>query len=130
MRIAVLAFSGIVLASSAFAQQMPSPAELGNKLVKEVCAEGQFYQLTRDEAQVFNNYYVYGMMQMDAQSERWFYSDQPGQKTPYCLERYTATSPAKCRAGDVGVASDSPTRVMLAMNQIYHPNHLKAQDCW
>lgn len=127
MRIAALAFSGLALASSAFAQQMPSPAELGNKLVREVCVQGLFYQLTSAEAQVYSSFYVYGMMQVDAQTERWFYSDHPNQKKPYCLERYTTTSPAKCRAGEVGVASDGPTRVMLAMTQIFHPN---TEQCW
>lgn len=127
MRIAVLAFSGSLLAASAFGQQMPSPAELGNKLVREVCVQGLAYQLTSAEAQVFTSFYVYGMMQVDAQTERWFYSDQPSQKKPYCLERYTSTSPAKCLAGEVGVASDGPTRVMLAMTQIYHVN---TEQCW
>ena len=127
MRVAVLAFSGLMLGSSAFAQQMPSPTELGNKLVQEVCVEGQSYQLTSAEAQVFNNFYVYGTMTVDGQTERWFYSDRPGQKTPYCLERYTTTTPAKCRAGEVGVASASPTRVMLGMIQIYHNT---TEKCW
>ena len=127
MRVAVLAFSGIVLASSAFAQQMPSPAELGNKLVQEVCVEGQSYQLTSAEAQVYSNFYVYGSMRLDAQSERWFYSDNPSGKQPYCLERYTHTSPAACRSANVGVASDGPTRVMLGMYQIYHVN---TERCW
>ena len=70
MRIAALAFSGLVLCSSAFAQQMPSPTELGSKLVREVCVQSQFYQLTSSEAQVFSNFYVYGMMEVDAQTER------------------------------------------------------------
>lgn len=127
MRIAVLALSGVVLASSAFAQQMPSPNELGNKLVQLVCVQGQYYQLNSSEAQVFNSYYVYGMMQIDPQTERWFYSDRPAQKAPYCLERYTTTTPAKCRTGGVGVASDGPTNVMLAMNEIYQNN---TEKCW
>jgi len=127
MRVPVLASLAVGLVSSAFAQQMPSPAELGNKLVREVCVQGAAYQLTSAEAQVFSSFYVYGMMQVDGQTERWFYSDQPNKTKPYCLERSTSTSPATCRAGEVGVASHGPTSAMLGMNQTYYAS---PERCW